>query len=1261
MGQGSEVVPTGQVDRFYLSGAGEGDSVVKSFGRVRLGGQVIWASRFREDISTSGGSGKGSGGSTASSSYTYSVSLALALGEGVITRVGRVWADGAQVAKDDFNLRVYLGGEAQLPDAKIEAVEGEGLAPAFRGTAYVVIEDLDLGQFGNRVPQFSFEVFRRAQPAGGTTDPGSTIKAIALIPGTGEYGLATTPVHFDYGLGVNRSINVNSASGKTDFATSIEDMRGELGAVGSVSLVVSWFGDDLKCGSCQVTPRVEQVDFDGVGMPWQVSGVARSAAQTVSEIDDRPVFGGTPTDESVVEAIVEITSSGQDVMFYPFILMDIQASNGLGDPWSSGAHQATMPWRGRITLSAAPGQAGSTDETSAAEAEVATFFGLAQVSDFTVSTEGVDYFGPAEWSYRRFILHNAYLCSLAGGVLSFCIGSEMRSLTQIRGAAGSFPAVDAMITLAADVRSILGPDTKIGYAADWSEYFGYQPQDGTGDRLFHLDPFWADENVDFIGIDNYMPLSDWRDGREHLDADAGSIYSLEYLCGNIAGGEGFDWYYANAPARDFQIRSPIEDGAYGEDWIYRFKDIKSWWTEAHHERIDGIRQSSATAWVPESKPIWFAELGCAAIDKGCNQPNAFVDEKSSESQIPYYSNGLRDDLMQAQYLRAMISYYDNVENNPISTEYEAPMVDMDRAHVWAWDARPWPEFPANLVLWSDGDNYARGHWLNGRLGAQALGDVITETCEASGVDAVDVSGLYGSVTGYIRREIDTARAALQPLMLTFGLDAVEENGTLRFQNRVGIADGSITPEKLVWTGEDSGATAALRAPEAEVAGQVRVGFIRGDGTYEVAAAEAVFPDETALGVSKTDVPIVMTIGAAQAVAERWLAEARVARESVSLTLPPSQMHIGAGDVVELPEQMGGGLVRVDRVEDVGARNIEATRIDPAVYERLEEDDSGAAQSSFVAPVPVFPLFLDLPLLTGDEVEHAPHLAVTATPWPGSVAVYSSTSDVGYELNTLVVQSSVIGITTSALFKASPSRWDNGSGVTVALYGGAVSSADMSEVLNGANVAAIGDGTSGNWEVFQFADAELLVSGEYQLSTLLRGQAGSEAIMPDDWPVGSYVVMLDGVPGQIDLVSSARDLARHYRIGPAPRDVSDSSYIHEIEAFSGNGLKPYAPAHLRGALDVYGDRAFSWIRRSRVDGDSWGANDVPLGETYEAYRLRVLDEIGALVRQVDLSAPTWAYSMAMQTADGITGDYSVEVAQISERFGAGSFARIEINC
>ena len=50
---------------------------------------------------------------------------------------------------------------------------------------------------------------------------------------------------------------------------------------------------------------------------------------------------------------------------------------------------------------------------------------------------------------------------------------------------------------------------KLSYAADWSEYFGHQ----TADRVrFHLDPVWASPEVDFVGIDNYWPLSDWRDG-----------------------------------------------------------------------------------------------------------------------------------------------------------------------------------------------------------------------------------------------------------------------------------------------------------------------------------------------------------------------------------------------------------------------------------------------------------------------------------------------------------------------------------------------------------------------------------------------------------------------------------------------------------------------------------------------------------------------------------------------------------------------------
>ena len=1257
LGTGSDSVPTGRIERFHLMGASEGDPVAKSFGRMRIGGQVIWASRFKEEITTTGGSGKGGGRGAATSTYSYSVNLAIALGEGVITRVGRIWADGVQIAADDLNMRVYCGDGVQLPDAKIEAVEGAGKAPAFRGTAYVVFEDLDLGRFGNRVPQFSFEVYRRAQPKGGSTDPAARIRGVALIPGTGEYALATTPVHFDLGPGINRSANVNSASGKTDFATSLEDLRAELDACKSVSLVVSWFGDNLKCGDCQLTPRVEKVEFDGIGMPWQVSGLTRGSATTVSQSDGRPVFGGTPTDQAVIEAIRAINAGGQEVMFYPFILMDIQAGNGLGDPWSGGADQPVMPWRGRITLSAAPGQAGSPDQTAAAEAEVAAFFGTAQVTDFSVDGDTVGYHGPNEWSYRRFVLHNAHVFAAAGGQGAFCIGSEMRALTQIRGAAGSFPAVAALTALAADVRAIVGPDVRIGYAADWSEYFGYQPQDGTNDVLFHLDPLWADANVDFIGIDNYMPLSDWRDEPGHLDEGFGSIYALDYLKSNIAGGEGFDWYYASETARDHQIRTPIQDGAHGEDWIYRYKDLLGWWQSPHHPRINGVRQANATGWVPESKPIWFTEIGCAAIDKGTNQPNAFLDSKSSESQKPRYSNGLRDDLIQSQYLNAMFAYWDDAANNPLSVEYGAPMVDMARAHVWAWDSRPWPAFPANLELWSDGGNYARGHWLNGRLGAQALGDVIRETCEAAGISAVDVAGLYGSVKGYHVGDTQSARSALQPLMMAFAIDAVEQGGVLRFQNRNGRSVAALSADRLAWSADQEGAIQSLRAPEAETAGQVRVGYVRADGSYEAGAAEAVFPDERALGVSKTELPIVLSPGEARAIADRWLAESRVARETVSLQLPPSQMGLKAGDVFTLPDEAGGGLARIDRIEDAGARRIEAVKVEPMVYKPLDLVEDNRAQVPFVAPVPVFPLFLDLPLLKGDEVEHAPYLAVTATPWPGSVAVFSAPSDEGYELNRLIEHRAVIGLTETPLLAASPARWDNGPGVRVKVFGGTLSSASRAAVLNGANVAVIGDGID-NWEVLQFAEAKLVAADTYELSGLLRGQGGTEMLANSDQVPGRYFVLMASVAGQIDLPVSARNLARHYRIGPALRDYSDLTYVHQVRAFQGVGLRPYAPCHLK-EVQTGGDSHFGWIRRTRIDGDNWSSPDVPLGESFEAYRLKVR-KAGALIRTVEVTSPGWTYSAAMKAEDGIGGTYSLEVAQISERFGAGSTARIDIN-
>ncbi|MBL3607690.1 baseplate multidomain protein megatron [Rhodovulum sulfidophilum] len=1253
LGSGSQAVETGKVERFRLTGASEGAAVGRLWGRSRVAGQVIWASRFRETVSSHGG-GKGAPSRPKVKQFSYSVSLGIALCEGRIARVGRIWADGTEIEPQSLTMWIHDGAEDQLPDALIEAIEGEGRAPAYRGTAYVVIADMDLARFGNRVPQLTFEVVRRA--AGAVDDLPGLVQGMALIPGTGEYALATTPVHFSYGPGQAASANVNTPSGKTDIATSLDMLQGELPNVRSVSLVVSWFASDLRAPVARIRPKVEQTKFDGQPMPWQVAGLSRSMAEVVPHVDGKPIYGGTPTDASVVEAIRALRQRGQEAVFYPFILMDQLEGNSLIYPYTGVAGQPPLPWRGRITLNFAPNHAFTTDGSRFAEEEVALFFGTARPEDFELSGQDILYSGPDDWSYRRFILHYAHLCVLAGGVSAFCIGSELRGLTTIRGAEGRFPAVEALRALAADVRRIVGPSCKIGYAADWSEYFGFHPEDGTGDVLFHLDPLWADPAIDFVGIDNYMPLSDWRDGDEHADASWRTIHDRDYLRSNIEGGEGFDWYYGSQAARDAQIRTPITDGAHGEPWVWRYKDLRSWWQNAHHDRIDGVRSAEPTAWVPQSKPIWFTELGCPAVDKGTNAPNLFSDPKSSENALPPYSTGARDDLIQHQYLRAMLGYWGDPAINPVSELYGAPMVDMSRAHVWAWDARPYPQFPANRALWSDGDNYSRGHWLNGRASAQALDAVIREICTEAGVSDLDVSDVYGLVRGYAVGDLAGARAALQPLMLAYGIEAAERDGRIVFFNRDGRERVAIDAADLARTGELAGDIEHSRTPEAETAGRVRLSFVEADGAYETRAAEAIFPDEASRTVSASEMPLVLTGAEGQAIVERWLAESRVARDRVRLALPLSSLSVGAGDVMHL----SSGDYRIDRVDLGDTRRIEAVRVERGLYLPPRIDDRGVLQPAFAAPLPVHALFMDLPLLTGDEVPHAPYLAAAAVPWPGSVDLYAAVEDAGYTLNTTLERSAVIGITETPLHAAAPGRWDRGPALRVKLASGTLSSVREADLLAGANLAAIGTGDAAGWELFQFAEAELVEAGTYDLRMRLRGQAGTEADMPELWPVGSTVVLIDARLSQIALPASARGLERHYRFGPGTRAFDDPSYSHARLAFDGIGLRPYAPCHLRSRKGPGADLTLSWIRRTRIDGDSWASVEVPLGEAREVYALRVMNAAGDELRAETVTAPGWTYTAAMQVADGAVAPFVVEVAQLSDQFGPGPYRRIEID-
>ncbi|AQR74423.1 phage tail protein [Sphingomonas sp. LM7] len=148
-----------------------GTQIPKIFGTMRVAGSVIWSTDLIEHRSSKSG-GKGRPSTT---SYSYTASFAVALSSRRILDVGRIWADGkllrgaAGDLKARSGLRIHHGSEAQQPDPLIAAIEGAGQTPAHRGLAYVVFEDLELADFGNRIPSLSFEVIADPAPlpAGG--------------------------------------------------------------------------------------------------------------------------------------------------------------------------------------------------------------------------------------------------------------------------------------------------------------------------------------------------------------------------------------------------------------------------------------------------------------------------------------------------------------------------------------------------------------------------------------------------------------------------------------------------------------------------------------------------------------------------------------------------------------------------------------------------------------------------------------------------------------------------------------------------------------------------------------------------------------------------------------------------------------------------------------------------------------------------------------------------------------------------------------
>lgn len=1262
LGGGSDTVREGpRLGDLEVQSSAEGIDIPRLYGRARLSGEMIWATNFQEvrkEESSGGGKGGVPSGPT-QVSYSYLANFAIGLCEGEIARIGRIWADGKLLDTSNIMMRVHTGSGSQMPDPLIEAKQGTDV-PAYRGLAYVVFERLPLERFGNRIPQLSFEVFK---PIAGVEDH---IRSICLIPGSTEFGYDTELVLRQTNPGQTIPENRHTHDANTDWEASIDALQAACPNLESVALVVSWFGSDLRCGQCLVEPGVEVADKVTVGNSWQVAGQTRTTAKLISTVSGRPAFGGTPDDGAVIRAIQDLKARGLRVVFYPFILMDVPPQNTLQNPYDGQIGQPNYPWRGELTCDPAPGQLASPDKTPTVQSQIDAFVGQAAPIDFSTVQGQVSYAGPTEWTLRRQVLHYAKLCAVAGGVDAFLIGSELRGLTWLRSGIGAYPFVQHLKSLAADARSLLGTQTKISYAADWSEYFGHQPNDGSGDAHFHLDPLWSDQNINFIGIDNYMPLTDWRDGRSHLDAAlAPNIYDLSYLRGRIAGGEGYDWYYASASDRDAQIRTPISDAAYNKPWVYRFKDLVSWWSNTHVDRVGGIEVSNATDWVPEAKPFWFTEVGCAAVEKGANQPNVFVDPKSSNSALPNYSSGARDDVMQKRFLEATLSYWDvnhpahQFGSNPVSSVYNAPMLAGENMHVWAWDARPYPAFPFRRDVWADGDNWRTGHWLNGRAGALDIGRLIAGILDDFGFALHDTGELTDIIDGYVIDRRMSARAALEPIARAFIFDAIDAGTRIRFRPRWRPEDFGFDEAMLVRDGTKP-LVSVTRVQETDLPSLITLQFNDANQDYRRAAVSSRRLVGQSLRESSANLPIITHYGLAERIANDWLQDTWLSREQFALALPPSTLAVEPGDVVALSQPRGTRTIYLNKLEDSGPRFAEGHACATEISRGIDGLSIFGNPSLPQVYGPPLVEFMDIPTLRSADPAHQPHIAVFADPWPGASAVYQTASSQGFSLVQAVEGSAIVGELGSPLKTGPIGRWDRGAGFECKLYTGRLQAVTDVDLLSGQNTLAVLC-DNGEWELLQFGSAELIGQDTYRISRLLRAQLGTEEAMYAEASSGARIVLLNSSVELLEIDANELGLALIYRSGPASLDVGNAAFDQQTFTALGRGLRPFSPVHVRAKRQSNGDILVRWSRRTRIDGDPWELVDVPLAEDIEAYRTDVLTGANIL-RQMPSSAPETLYKLADQMNDfgQSVSQLELSVQQISATYGAGTPAKVILN-
>jgi hypothetical protein len=265
---------------------------------------------------------------------------------------------------------------------------------------------------------------------------------------------------------------------KSDMKLSVEQMKESFPNLKWVGLQVPWFATSLSLKETRIMPKIEYKHYQ---MPWQVAEFSRDDVQEVTRDENNsPIFGGTPTDESVKELCQALRKQNLKIMLIPVLNID----------------DKTKPWAGFLTTKS-------------------------NIKD--LNKEMDNFFNDKKYGYNKFILHYANL--LKNDIDAFSIGYELKGITLKPNKYQQFPGVEHLVSLLDEVKSILGASVKTTYIANYGEY--HHAQDGR----YALDLLWGNDNLDIVTIATNIPINS-----EHKNCKDIKL--------SWQSGDGYDYYYA---------------------------------------------------------------------------------------------------------------------------------------------------------------------------------------------------------------------------------------------------------------------------------------------------------------------------------------------------------------------------------------------------------------------------------------------------------------------------------------------------------------------------------------------------------------------------------------------------------------------------------------------------------------------------------------------------------------------------------------------